>query len=300
MATEAGIGAVVIGRNEGIRLEICLLSLIGRATPVVYVDSGSSDGSVDLALRLGADVIKLDRVQQFTAARARNAGFRRMVEIAGAADHVQFVDGDCELQPDWLATASAFLRDQPDVAVACGRVRERFPHASPYNRLCDMEWNAPTGEVKACGGIAMMRVDAFIEIGGFAEEMIAGEEPDLCFRLRRAGWRILRLNDEMALHDAAMIHVGQWWQRARRSGYADMEANLRRGRQEAGLGRKVWSNAFWALPLAWPLWPLLWWRIYRREGALYATHIVAGKLPHLQGQIDFVLRRWRRKRESRP
>ena len=298
MEIESGTGAVVIGRNEGPRLEICLRSLVGRAIPIIYVDSGSRDNSVQLARQLGIDVIELNPQRAFTAARARNAGFKRLIEIAPAIGYVQFVDGDCELQPNWVGIGSAFLRDRLDFAVVCGRLRERFPTASPYNRLCDMEWNTAIGEAEACGGIALMRVDALAASGGFAEDMIAGEEPDLCFRLRRTGWRIFRLDDEMALHDANMHHFRQWWQRAKRSGYADMEAYRRRSDEEPRLRRKVWSNALWASPPAWPLWPLLWLRIYRKRGALYATHIVAGKLPHLHGQISCLMNRWQKKRPT--
>ena len=40
------LGAVVIGRNEGARLERCLDSLQGTVACIVYADSGSEDGSV--------------------------------------------------------------------------------------------------------------------------------------------------------------------------------------------------------------------------------------------------------------
>ncbi|WP_118857251.1 glycosyltransferase family 2 protein [Sphingomonas mesophila] len=298
MTAETRIGAVVIGRNEGERLETCLRSVIHGADLVVYVDSGSSDGSVELARGLGVDVVELDTAGPFTAARGRNAGFKRIIDLAPATRHVQFIDGDCELREGWMAAASAFLAEQPDVAVACGRLRERYPEASPYNRLCDMEWDTPVGEIEACGGIAMMRADAFATSTGFAEDLIAGEEPDLCFRLRQAGWRIIRLDTEMALHDAAMHRIGQWWQRARRSGYADLEAYRRRGSQVPRLRRKVWSNLLWALPPAWLLWPLLWIRVSRKRGALYATHIVVGKLPNFLGQASFLMHRLRGSRPA--
>ena len=68
------IGIVVIGRNEGNRLKISLLSAIGENRTVVYVDSGSTDDSVQLAHSLGAKVIELDMSNQFSAARARNTG----------------------------------------------------------------------------------------------------------------------------------------------------------------------------------------------------------------------------------
>jgi len=212
-------GAVAIGRNEGTRLKRCLEPL-SKAAAVVYVDSGSTDGSAQLARDLGADVIELDMTVPFTAARARNAGFRRLREIAPDLSYVQFVDGDCELIGSWPEEALSFLEMHADVGVACGRLRERYPERSIYNWLCEQEWERPVGSVRACGGIALMRVRAFAVAGGFRDDLIAGEEPELCVRLRAKGWRIWCLDSDMALHDAAMSHFSQWWKRNLRSGYA--------------------------------------------------------------------------------
>lgn len=214
----AAVGAVVIGRNEGARLIRCLASA-GDAARMVYVDSGSTDGSVQAAREAGAEVVELDMDSPFTAARARNAGLARLRAI-GTFDYVQFIDGDCELQPGWIALALAFLEEQPDVAVACGRRRERFPEASVYNRLCDHEWDTPVGEARACGGDALMRMAALDVVGGYRDDLIAGEEPELCVRLRAAGWRVWRLDAEMTLHDADMHRFGQWWRRTARCGHA--------------------------------------------------------------------------------
>ncbi len=290
------IGAVAIGRNEGERLRLCLQSLRRQMERVVYVDSGSTDGSVEMARALGAEVVELDLTQPFTAARARNAGFTRLLGAEPGLEFVQFVDGDCELRDSWLPAALQHLQAHPRVAVACGRNRERFPDATPYNYLCDLEWDTPVGETEACGGNFLVRTDAYRQVDGFQEDLIAGEEPDLCFRLRRRQWKIMRLDEEMTLHDAAMTRIWQWWQRSKRSGYAEMEACQRRGHYEPHLRRRVWSNVLWSLPPAWPLWPVLWARVYRRQGALYASHIVAGKLAHTAGILAYWSRRLSRKK----
>jgi GT2 family glycosyltransferase len=214
------LGIVVIGRNEGERLRRCLASVTSESTPLVYVDSGSTDGSIALARSMGADVAELDLAIPFTAARARNAGFQRLRALHPTIEFVQFVDGDCELVPGWLEAAVRFLQDRPDVAAVCGRRRERYSERTIYNRLCDLEWDTPVGEAKACGGDALMLAEAFAAVGGFRPDLIAGEEPELCVRFRQAGWKIWRLDAEMALHDAAMTRFGQWWRRAVRGGYA--------------------------------------------------------------------------------
>ena len=295
---KARIGAVVIGRNEGKRLGVCLGSVTRELERVVYVDSGSTDGSVALALSLNVPVVELDPSEPFTAARARNAGIAELRRRYADLHFVQFVDGDCELEPGWIATGLSFLEENGDVAVVCGGLRERHPEASVFNRLCQMEWEKPAGDTPSCGGNAMFRVASFDDAGGFVSTMIAGEEPDLCFRLRRNGWRVVQLGELMSTHDAAMFRAAQWWQRAKRSGYADMEASVRRGRFERQLHRRVWSNMVWALPLAWPFWPLLWMRCSLQRGPLFATHIVLGKVPHALGQLEYARRRRNRKESS--
>lgn len=218
------VDAVAIGRNEGRRLVECLASL-NRAgmRRIVYVDSGSTDGSVLAAEAEGAQVVALDMSQPFTAARARNAGLAAILAGNEPPEYVHFIDGDCVLQTGWLSRARGFLDEHPQAVVACGRRRERHPAASVYNRLCDAEWNTPVGEALACGGDALMRVAALERVGGYRDDLIAGEEPELCLRLRRAGGQVWRLDAEMTLHDAAMTRFSQWWRRTCRAGHAFAE-----------------------------------------------------------------------------
>jgi hypothetical protein len=163
----------------------------------------------------------------FSAARARNAGVEKLLEAAPAAAFVQFVDGDCALREGWIERARRELEARPGAAVVCGRRRERFADSSIYNRLADLEWDAPAGEVKSCGGDAMMRLAPFRQAGGFDPSIVAGEEPELCRRLRRAGWKVLRIDAEMTWHDAAITRFSQWWNRQVRSGYGASDVATR-------------------------------------------------------------------------
>jgi GT2 family glycosyltransferase len=319
MATlPATLAVVVIGRNEGERLRRCLASVTGPATSVVYVDSGSDDGSVALARSMKVDVIELDMGTPFTAARARNAGWRRARQLAPDAVFVQFVDGDCEMLRNWLDIAHRHLHTHPGVAVVAGRLRERHPDRSIYNRLCDIEWDTPTGEARAVGGIAMVRIAALDAVGGFRDDLIAGEEPELCVRLRAAGWKVWRLPIDMAWHDAAMTRFSQWWRRTERAGFAFAEGAHLHGRSpERHWVRQSMSAAFWglALPLAiallalafgpWALvlllvYPVQVLRLFLREpGALRtraarAFFLVVGKFAEACGELRYVLRRLRR------
>jgi len=319
-ASEAGtdarpvedVAAVVIGRNEGERLRRCLLSLVGTVRSVIYVDSGSTDGSVELAKDLGAHVIPLDDRRAFTAARARNAGFQYLGSHADKLTAVQFVDGDCEVEPGWVATARAFLDAHAEAAVAFGRRRERFPERSIYNRLCDLEWSIAPGEVAACGGDAMIRADALRRVGGYRPDLIAGEEPELCVRLRRQGWKILCIDHPMTLHDAAITRFSQWWRRSMRAGYSfALGAHIHGGppeRHKVAETRRAWiwgigiplaivagTVAFgpWALLLA-LVYPAQMLRLYiKRQGttpmplASSFFHVL-GRFPEAIGQFRFL------------
>jgi len=309
------VGVVAIGRNEGERLKKCLETVVGIASRVVYVDSGSTDGSIAMAHAMDVHVIGLDMPVPFTAARARNEGFRRLREVAPDLAYVQFVDGDCELAEGWLDKAAVFLRDHEDVGAVCGRLREKYPAQSVYNMLCDMEWDTVVGESKACGGIAMIRAAAFDSVQGFRADLIAGEEPELCVRLRASGWRIWRLDAEMAWHDAAMSRFSQWWKRALRAGYAFAQAASLHGAPPERSGvRESRSAWFWGLGLPagviilslfWQAWAFVLLLIYpcqvirlackgdrsRHENWWRAFFLVLGKFPEMIGQAKFLMHR---------
>jgi glycosyltransferase involved in cell wall biosynthesis len=221
------VGVVAIGRNEGPRLVRCLQSIRGKAAAVVYVDSASGDDSVANARQLGADVVELDSSTPLTAARARNAGVDRLREIAPSLKYVQFIDGDCEMRPSWLSRARRELESDAKLAGVCGRRRERFPRRSIYNRLMDLEWNTPIGPAKSVGGDAMFRLDAFVAAGGFDPTIVAGEEPQLCLRLRHLDWKLHRIDAEMTLHDANITRIDQWWRRQVRGGYGALDVHHR-------------------------------------------------------------------------
>ena len=299
------IAAIVIGRNEGARLIACLDALKG-VSPVIYVDSGSTDGSVAAAQARGAQVVALEMTQPFTAARARNAGLAALPEDT---ELVQFLDGDCVVQEGWIAQAQAFLAREPEVAVVCGRRREMYPEASVYNGLIDDEWDTPVGEALACGGDAVMRVAALRAVGGYNPELIAGEEPDLCVRLPLAGWRIWRLDVEMTAHDAQITAFRQWWKRTKRAGHAFAEGAFIHG----SLPERHWvaetrRALLWGLMgpalivllalvvgpvglLAVLVYPLQVLRLSRRGGVAWAFFSVLGKFVEAQGALSYYWRR---------
>lgn len=312
------IGVVVIGRNEGERLKVCLQSVLKQAEHVVYVDSGSFDGSVEYAASVGVDIVQLDMRVPFSAGRARNEGFYSLVERYPGLRYVQFIDGDCELVNGWITVAHSFLQDNHSYAIVAGRRKERYPEKTIYNALCDIEWDTPIGEAKSCGGDCLVRVTAFQEEKGFNPAVVAGEEPELCYRLRKKGFGIFRIDSLMTLHDAEITKFSQWWKRAVRSGHAYAQGLFLHGTGKEHFRLKE-SLRIWLWGLAIPLavfsgtllfspwwfimllsYPLQFAKIYlvarekiaeQKITLIFAGAIVVDKWPQLWGQLIFFIKR---------
>ena len=313
-----GIGVVVIGRNEGPDLARCLGALPRGAVPVVYVDSGSTDGSPALARSLGVDVVDLDPAIPFSAARGRNEGAQHLLRAHPELRYLQVVDGDTELSPGWLEAGAAAMAEDELLAAVGGRLRERDARSSLCKRAFDVELE--TSSRQHTLGTAMYRFAAFREVGGFRSDLKAGEEPELCVRLRRAGWRVARLDTPMGVHDVGPLRVGEWWQRCSRAGRAYAEGATIHG--EGPEAHWSWEHkralvggvAVPAVALA--LAPVTlgatvvllaagglvsWTRAYtaarkraheKGNAAAWATACVVGRLAEGQGALQFHRQRW--------
>ncbi|MCS6811967.1 MAG: glycosyltransferase family 2 protein [Cyanobacteria bacterium] len=323
------VGVVTIGRNEGERLIRCLDSLVAQRShdmSIVYVDSGSTDGSCEAARQRGVEVVALDLSIPFTAARARNAGFDRLLQIDPTVDYVQFFDGDCEVLPGWIEAAAAVMDAQPDVVAVCGWRRERYPERSPFNRICDVEWHiGPVGEISCFGGDVMIRAATFTAVGGYNPKVIAAEDDELGVRLRQTGGRLIRIDRHSTVHDADMHSVRQWWQRAKRCGYAYAQVSSMHGRlPERKFVKEVRRSLLWgviipltSLVLAVPTygWSLLVWGRYpltaiktilntQKRGFSQADSVPWGiscalsAFPEALGVINFYITRWRKRQHK--
>lgn len=221
------VSVIVIGRNEGARLERCLHS-VGQADwgntqhELIYVDSRSTDASVAGAQAIGATVMILDDASP-CAAKARNLGWR-----AARGQFVLFLDGDTELHPDFVRHALEALAD-PGLCAVWGHRRESNPSQSLYTRVLDLDWIYPTGRTLYFGGDVLVRRAALSEVDGFDPSLKAGEEPELCARLRAAGWEIEHIDAPMTRHDLAVNSFRAYWLRAYRSGiaYAEVAQRMR-------------------------------------------------------------------------
>jgi len=212
------ISVVIIGRNEGQRLQRCLESVRAIETnaldaEIIYVDSGSKDNSMHLAHWMGAQVIALSE-GRCSAALARNHGWR-----AAKGEWILFLDGDTIVHPNFPERALAAAR-AGKTGVVWGHRRELYPEANFYHRVLDLDWVYAPGISEFCGGDALMLREALEKVQGFNDQLIAGEEPELCSRLRAKGYEVLHIDVPMTKHDLAINSFSQYWKRATRAGYA--------------------------------------------------------------------------------
>ncbi len=287
--SERALSVVVIGLNEQERLKTSLEAILLHkpercALEVVYVDSGSTDRSVEIARSVpGVAVLHLEGGRP-SAARARNVGLRH-----ARGTYVQLVDGDSVVQPGWLAAALDFLEAHPDVSCVFGQCIEMHPEQSAYMKVCGLDWHIPPGDRRFCGGNSMWRRSVIAANGFFDEGIQVGEEPELCYRVRDAGGRIVCLDLPMVHHDLGMHTFAQYWRRSVASGraYASIAARFWRRPEKMWL-RETLVN--FAEPLAWLLiFVAAWWWL----GAAVATLIILAWWLGRALQIATTLRRRR-------
>ena len=312
------LSVVIIGRNEGERLERCILAaqaISGWAPKeILYIDSGSSDGSLETASHLGAIALPLPP-GPFTAARARNFGWRN-----ATGELILFLDGDTILDADFPLAALLTLRENSTNAAVWGHRREICPCMSVYVRVLDLDWIYPPGEALFFGGDVLIRRSALVAVNGFDESLIAGEEPEMCRRLRNLGWRIQHIDAPMTLHDLAITRFSQYWRRAQRAGYAFASVSARfrgtadpfwssdaaRNRQRgifwlttpilavilSGLLLSPWPFTLWLLLLvALALrssWQARWKPAPRATLVLYGFHSHLQQIPIFMGQLQYL------------
>lgn len=317
-ARDERLGFVAIGRNEGDRLKRCLTALSAVSDKIVYVDSGSIDDSVAFAKSLGVTVVELDLDHPFTAARARNAGYATLLTDDDELEYVMFIDGDCELAPDFINAATNELENDSSIGVLTGRCREARRDATIYNLLCDFEWDGPIGDIPACGGIFVTRVSVFDAVGGFNPAVIAAEDDEFCIRVRKKDWRIHRIAQDMCFHDANITRFSQWWTRSKRAGHAYGQLGVMHKGYFQAERLRAWS---WGLVLPLlsiglapftkglslillGLYLLSFMRMQRNlsgngyspgDASLYARFLILSKFPNVIGLIDF----WRKKLTGR-
>jgi glycosyltransferase involved in cell wall biosynthesis len=164
---------------------------------IVLVDSASVDNTVDIASNYPINIIRLQSDQRLTAAAGRYVGYQKT-----SGDLILFLDGDMELCEGWVDRAIAVIQSGPDVAAVTGQVINLPPstgsRAAPRSE--PSYYGNSVTEVSYGGGATMYRRSVLKQVGTFNPYIYSEEEPELCLRIRYAGYRILSLEHPIAYH----------------------------------------------------------------------------------------------------
>lgn len=192
------VAIVIPARNEADYLSRCLQALALQDYPadhieIILSDNGSTDATAEIARTHGINVL---HHPQGRVGAVRNSGAR-----ATSSQILAFVDADCVTHTNWLSAAVSALAT-PGVGVAGGGYL-----ADPRGTWVQHAWAptrpAPTAEVAALpGGSIVVERELFSALGGFNEQLSAGEDDDFCRRVRDRGLKVL------AVEASCVIHLG--------------------------------------------------------------------------------------------
>ena len=196
------LDVVIITKNQGWNVRRLIESVMreteGRVgTEIILVDSASTDDTVDVASEFPIRVIRLSKRQRLTAAAGRHAGLSQT-----SGDIVLFLDGDMELRRNWIDAAMKTFVAEPNIAVVSGLVVDQPLNARRSQSLESLEELSESrySDVPHGGGAAAYRRSVLDEVGSFNPYLFSDEEPELCLRIRHAGYRIVRLEQPIADH----------------------------------------------------------------------------------------------------
>ena len=191
-------------------------SLEGLTGEIIVVDNASSDGAIEEINRRFPDVITIPLERNIGFGGANNIGIER-----ARGEYILLLNPDTIVEEKTLRTMIAFMRMHPDAGFASSKViladgsfdaasKRGFP--SPWSSFCrvfglsrlfprsklfggyNLTYLDPDEESRVeaiCGCFMFCRGDLLKELGGFDPDFFMyGEDLDLCYRARQAGWEI--------------------------------------------------------------------------------------------------------------
>lgn len=196
--------AVIIGRNEeqfiakSIRSVLAAQPLLA-GIEVIFVDSASTDRSVEIASEFPIRILQLRREWPLCVAAGRYIGY-----VHSHGDYILFLDGDAEVDKDWLAEAIAFMDKRFEYGAIAGVLDEVYitlenVHVGGEVNVFRQNLAKPFIECKTLGGIALYRRTALEKSGTVNPHLPTAEDHELCLRLRNAGYKLVKLPSRMAV-----------------------------------------------------------------------------------------------------
>lgn len=185
---------------------------------VIVIDDGSADDTARIASNFPCKLIKLKKNSGI--ARARNAGLK---EATG--DFIYFLDSDCIPNEDCLALLLMEIESESDIGIVGG---------SGVDKYMDKNWVALAYYVSEwydCSpGLKkeyrnflrtanlLVKSEVIAKVGGFNEDIFAGEDFDFCVRARNQGYKLVYLPEAIIVHDHPRVNLKSYLQTFYRNG----------------------------------------------------------------------------------
>ncbi len=262
------VSIIIKALNEERHIGAALRSALDAAArvdgEVILADSGSTDRTVEIARAMPVVVLQLSNAAERRCGVGPQLGYQ-----VARGEYVYVLDGDMELDPDFLPAALATLESQPRLAGVAGLVEEESDASYQFRgrKRRGAERRARTCEWLDMGGL--YRVTALREVGYLSNRNLhAYEEMELGLRLTSAGWSLRRLEVRGVLHHGRTEGTWKLLLRRWRTRYLDGAGELlRAARGKPFLGRVVRSQAhLFVASLLWlgllggiALWPVTHW-----------------------------------------
>ncbi len=224
------LAVVLITKNQAWNVPRLIESVLRHTSSaasreIVLVDSASSDATVELACNYPIRVLQLSPDQRLTAAAGRYTGYKHT-----SGDIVLFLDGDNELCPGWLDAAMEVLRCNDDIAAVAGQIVDLPRSAQHHDPPPD---NGASGDIQITdvrhgGGAVAYKRSVLEQVGTFNPYIYSDEEPELCIRIRHAGYRVVKINRCSVYHytdpsEKLSTLIGRW----KRNLYVGSGQNIR-------------------------------------------------------------------------
>lgn len=228
---------------------------------LIVVDNGSTDETLSVARRYTECVLECPGM---TIGAMRNEG----AKVAKGAILV-FTDSDQEPSHDWLKLGMDAIASDPSIGLAGARV-----HAPPESRWVARTWDLQRRFSDRAGDIDWLeagnlfaRREAFVGVGGFRSDLIASEDVDLSFRVRRAGYRVVCDPRIINYHHGDPQTLGEFYRKERWRGSSGWRAWFTQGFPISELPGLLWP--FWVV-LGLPILLFILWKIISMAGWLWS------------------------------
>jgi glycosyltransferase involved in cell wall biosynthesis len=252
--TSCDLSIIIIARNEAsniaraIKSALLAIQHLPRGE-VLLVDSASTDETVEIAKQYPIDIVRLDPLWFLSVAAGRHIGMHYT-----RGELVLHMDGDMELDPEWVNQSMSFILERPQVAAVGGYWRNTYMRDGQITGEEDQNRD-PQGrvlEVQYVGGASLYRRSAIERVGGFQPFIRGEEDVELCMRLRHAGYKVVRLPYLMSRHYC--IPLKSW------------AGNIRRLRLNLWLGHGQVPRYHWKTGLFWT---------YLKERGTFVVYFIA-------------------------